>query len=249
MQTPKKCTATDISSDQSSSSCERASNQESLISNLDYVDTFHHHFKQTFLGPVCTKCKCKVAKGNILFDISRNSLKAHLTTNKCFSGNILLFKPRAVERSLRMSLIQYHTSMANNPALASRVVNNKFNFVSSSKNLPYCFKCGFVGTKLCNVKRHAKSNLNYCSDSDIRTADGTIMMNEYGFCISKSVLDQISRGIFVLPEKKLHVTNNASRILDNPPNTTPFSPQRTAMQLYPHFYENQTNIPPTQTNL
>lgn len=168
---------------------------------MSHVDTFHHHFKQTFLGPVGTKCKCKVANGNILFDISCNRLKVHLTANKCFSRNILLVKPRAVEKSLHLLLIQDHNSMSNIPALASRVVNNKFNFVSSSKNLPYCSKCRFVGTKLCNVKRHVKSNLNYCSDSDIQTIDGSIMTNEYGFFISQIVLDNISTELFILPKK------------------------------------------------
>ena len=52
------------------------------------IATFHHHIKQTFLGPVCSACNKKIASTNVLFDISRNSLRAHLTTNQCYTGDL-----------------------------------------------------------------------------------------------------------------------------------------------------------------
>ncbi len=58
---------------------------------------FQHHIKQTFLGPICSACNQKIAGTNTLFDISRNRLKAHLTTNQCFTGNFASFKSRELE--------------------------------------------------------------------------------------------------------------------------------------------------------
>jgi hypothetical protein len=169
--------------------------------------TFHHHIQQTFLGPICTACGHKVANGNILFDISRNSIKNHRTTNKCFSGDLALFKPKELEKALRTAMIHLHNSMRDNLSLASRMVENKYNFVQSVKNFPYCAQCGFVGTKLCHVRRHAKSQSTVCSESDVRPADGTIRTNEYGFLIPSVVLDKIGRGLFVLPTKRCIQSN------------------------------------------
>ena len=175
----------------------------------NHVDnyTFHHHIQQTFLGPICTACGHKVANGNILFDISRNSIKNHMTTNKCFSGDLALFKPKELEKALRTAMIHLHNSIRDNLSLASRMVENKYNFVQSVKNFPYCAQCGFVGTKLCHVRRHAKSQSTVCSESDVRPADGTIRTNEYGFLIPSVVLDKIGRGLFILPTKRCRRSN------------------------------------------
>ena len=175
---------------------------------------FTHHIKPTFLGPVCTACRCKVANGNILFDISRISIKKHMTTNKCFSGDITMFKGRELERELHTSMLHYHQFMIDNPSSASRMIDSKFNFVASSKNLPYCSKCGFIGTKLCHVRRHAKSQSTYCSESDMRSADGSIVTNEFGFILPRAVLNKMRNGTFIIPTKRdvqsINATNTAT---------------------------------------
>jgi hypothetical protein len=79
MQHHRKHAAQGVSSELSLPSCDISSEDEFQTSNVSPDNVFHHHFKQTFLGPLCTECKCKVANGNTLFDISRNCLKAHMT--------------------------------------------------------------------------------------------------------------------------------------------------------------------------
>jgi hypothetical protein len=52
-------------------------------------NNIHHHIIQTILGPVCTKCYTKIVlRDNLLFTASRNTIRKHLTTNKCYQGNI-----------------------------------------------------------------------------------------------------------------------------------------------------------------
>lgn len=251
----KKRTANDMSSDSSQSSCGNDSHE-----HLEHAETikqsnnlFHHknqdqnednnnfcHFiKQTFLGPVCTKCHRKVANGNILFDISRNSLKNHMTTNKCFQGDISLFKPKELETTLRRSMLEFHHSMFNNPTLASRLVTNKHNFVHATKNLPYCAECGFIGTKLCHVRSHVNSQSTVCNESDVKNADGSIMTNEYGFLIPNSVLDKIRCGQFTLHLKKgLHINNSSAAPLINnqiPTVSLPIEPRLQCRQINTNF--------------
>jgi hypothetical protein len=175
--------------------------------NDSNVIAFTHHIKPTFLGPVCTSCKCKVANGNILFEVSRVSMKKHITTNKCFSGDITMFKGRELEKSLRTSMLHHHMSMRDNPSSASSIIDRRFNFVSSSKNLPYCAKCGFIGTKLCHVRRHTKSQSTNCSESDLRGADGSIVTNEFGFLLPRTVLNKMKNGTFILPTKRTTTSN------------------------------------------
>ena len=174
---------------------------------------FQHFIKQSFLGPICTMCHRKVANGNILFDVSRNSIKNHMTTNKCFRGSISLFKPKELEIQLRQSMIQLHNSITNNPTLASRLVRDKHHFISATKNLPYCDGCGFIGTKLCHVRSHVNSKTTKCTESDIRSPDHTIMTNEYGFLIPKSLLDRICDGKFIysIKNKKQHTPPKMSQ--------------------------------------
>ena len=197
-----KRTASDISHDSDSHSfqSDHVSGTELPPSNI-HNTVFSHHIKQTFLGPICTSCKCKVVRGHTLFYVSRHSLKSHITTNKCFSGNLHSFKSQTLEKSLHIALVQYHNSMRNNPALPLRNVHNKYHFQTAPKNLPYCNLCGFIGSKLCHVRRHVQLTSNLCSESDVRTADGSILSNEYGFLIPRSVIDNISRGQFSLPTK------------------------------------------------
>ena len=180
---------------------------------------FIHHIKPTFLGPICTACQRKVANGNILFDISRNSIKKHLTTNKCYIGDIEMFQARELEKTLHMSTIHHYDSMRDNPTIASRVVEQKFNFVPATQNFPYCAKCGFISSKLCHIRRHAKHHSNQCSESDVRSADGSIMTNEYGFLIPLIVLRRIRNGTFIPPSKRGRCSNRVTRQPTNTPNT------------------------------
>lgn len=52
----------------------------------------------------------KVANGSILFNLSRNSIKNHMTTNKCFSGDNAMLKVRQLENTLLINgtLSQFH---------------------------------------------------------------------------------------------------------------------------------------------
>lgn len=222
---------------------------ESISSNAVHNVVFSHHIKQTFLGPICTSCNRKVSSGNTLFNISRHSLKAHITTNKCYSGNLSSFRSQTLEKSLHLALVQYHSSMRNNPALASRITHEKFHFHSYSKNLPYCNLCGFIGSKLCHIRRHVQSNSNICSESDVRPADGTIMSNEYGFLIPRSVLDKISAGLFILPIKQTPI--NIS--LQNQTQIPPSMPTASSIHaVHSHSNTDSTNTstspPPATTN-
>lgn len=198
-----KRTASNISpsSPHHSSDSDTPDDPQQQRTNDNEDNGFIHHIKPTFLGPVCTSCNCKVATVNILFDISRNSIKNHFTINKCYSGDILMLKSRELEKSLRTSLLHYHKSMRDNPTIASKMIATPFNFIPASKNLPYCVKCGFIGAKLCHVRRHTKSESSQCSESDVRSADHSIMTNEYGFRIPQEVLNTILKGEFFLPIK------------------------------------------------
>jgi hypothetical protein len=202
-----------------------------------------HHIKATFLGPVCMACHCKVANGNILFDISRNSIKNHLTTNKCYRGDIAMFKARQLEKTLRNSIVQYHKSFRDNPSLASRVIEKKYNFCPASKNLPYCVNCGFVGTQLCHVKRHTKSQNTECSESDMRSADGSIMINEYGFLIPLVVLNKIGSGTFTIPHKSIR--RSSSGPIQSANSLIP--PPATANTVHANHQFEQTQSTQTQT--
>jgi hypothetical protein len=124
-----------LNSPQPSSDSYYQDNPEQQPPKLNTDHEFIHHITPTFLGPICTACHCKVANGNILFDISRISIKKHITTNKCYIGDITLFKGRELEKTLHTSMIHQHNSMRDNPSLAPRMVE-RFNFVSSSKNCP-----------------------------------------------------------------------------------------------------------------
>ena len=265
MYSSKKRPATNMSSDSSQSSSVYDSSHEQHdqieaihgndsvrqnhsppLATYDFETKFQHFIKQTFLGPICTRCQRKVANGNILFDVSRNSIKNHMTTNKCFRGNISLFKPKELEIKLRQSMVQLHTSIANNPTLASRLVRDKNHFIPATKNLPYCDGCGFIGTKLCHVRSHVHSKTTKCTESDIRSADKTIMMNEYGFLIPKSVLERICDGkfVFTIKHKKQQTTHSVSvpPSQDNPTITRPLPTEQQSPIQHANTHVNQSSI-------
>jgi hypothetical protein len=160
---------------------------------------FHHHIKQTFLGPICTACNQKIAGTNTLFDISRNRLKAHLTTNQCFTGDFSFFKSRELEKSLRTSIIDYYTSAKDLHSRTQQTVLDNFQAISTTNKLPYCSHCGFVGKKIFNVTRHVNSNSNNCSVSNLRKAGGCIHKFAYGFLVPAEILEDISNSTFHLP--------------------------------------------------
>lgn len=251
-----KRTASDISHDSDSHSVQsdHVSDTELQPSIINNNTVFSHHIKQTFLGPICTSCKRKVVRGHTLFYVSRHSLKSHITTNNCFSGNLPSFKSQTLEKSLHIALVQYHNSMRKDPALASRIVHNKYHFQNSPKNLPYCNQCGFIGSKLCHVRRHVQLTSNLCTESDVRTADGSILSNEYGFLIPRSVLDNISRGRFSLPTKPTQLPTHPPVPQPHhslPPSTSPppptHSPNPAATSLHESTtYSSLTRFLPTE---
>lgn len=167
--------------------------------NSSNSNDFKHHIKQTYLGPVCTACNKKIASTNTLFDISRNRLKAHLTTNQCFTGNFSSFKSRELEKSLRISIINYYTANKDHTTETQQIVLDNFQHVSTTFKLPYCSRCGFVGKKLFNVTRHVQSNSNTCSISNVRKDGGIIHTFEYGFLVPAEILETISNKSFLLP--------------------------------------------------
>lgn len=169
-------------------------------------ESFQHHIKQTFLGPICTVCNQKIANNNILFIASRNSLKSHLTTNQCYTGNIAYFKSRELEMSLRTSILEYYRPSKEPKKQSQKTVEGNLHPLTPSNSLPYCSRCGFVGSKLFNVSRHYKSQANSCSESDVRLAGGKIKTNKYGFLVPDEVLDKISNGSFIFPNN-----NNSPR--------------------------------------
>jgi hypothetical protein len=242
-----KRAASDISHDSDShpSKPDNESETGSPSSNSFNNQVFSHHIKQTFLGPICTSCNCKVVRGNTLFYLSRHSLKAHITTNKCFSGNLSSFRCQTLEKSLHIALVQYHNSMKNNPALAARIVRDKYHFQTASINWPYCNLCGFIGSKLCHIKRHVQLNSNLCSSSDVRPPDGTIMSNEYGFLVPHSVLEKISRCQFILPIKQYPI-NPITNTLPNSPHHQQSIPTVSAISStpsHPPTYSTNTAAP------
>ena len=156
-----------------------------------------HFIKQTFLGPVCTKCNTKIACRHFLFTISSRTIRRHWDNNKCYEGDIRRLNAKQLERNLTMSIIQLHSSFRNNSTLASSHVSTSFHSISTA-NSPYCLRCGFVA-KLNNLRRHATTYGATCSISDINQRGGRDFFDNYNFCIPQQVLDSISAGTFQLP--------------------------------------------------
>jgi hypothetical protein len=117
----KKRSASVLSHTSDGSSSHSICSNENTVAKINNSE-FVHHIKQTFLGPVCTACKRKVANGNILFNVSRNSIKLHMTNNQCYNGDFATFKPKVLEDHLRSTMQKYHTTMKNNTSLAARWV-------------------------------------------------------------------------------------------------------------------------------
>lgn len=161
-----------------------------------------HYIRQTFLGPICTKCNTKVACYGMLFAISWKSIIRHWKKNKCIIGDINNLNAKQLERSLHMSIIQLYNSIRNNPTLATKVVRGQFHSTDISHKLPFCSRCGYVG-KSANVRRHIHTDVSNCTLLDINLHGGKVLTDKYRFCIPQQVLDMISLGNFKLPFDRL----------------------------------------------
>ena len=159
-----------------------------------------HHIIQTILGPVCNKCNTKIVlRDNHLFTASRNTLRKHLTTNKCYQGNISNIRLRALVRSLRISIIRVYETMYRNPTIAKILVHAAFPSLTTTPHIksPYCHKCGLFGSCYV-VKRHLSSSSSKCSLDDYRN-EGTIVTNHHSFSVPTEILSQIADATFRLP--------------------------------------------------
>lgn len=194
---------------------------------------FQHHIKQTFLGPVCTKCNIKVARNNTLFDISEYLIKVHLTTNQCFYGDCSFHQVKELRNFLQTSITQTHCSMKNNPSLAAIIVRDNFHERESIRKFPYCSRCGYVGTQIFNVARHIKSMSNSCSEYDIRTAGHIIKVNKYGFLVPSELLDQIAMGKFSLPDRRVQPGSTSKEAHASTGTQNRNYPTTTSTQVYP----------------
>ena len=156
-----------------------------------------HYIRQTFLGPICTKCNTKVACYGMLFTISSKSIIRHWKKNNCFIGDIKHLNAKELERSLLMSITQLYNSIHKNPTLANKIVRGQFHskvFHQSS----YCSRCGYVG-KSENIRRHIQNDAYNCTSGDANIRCGKVLTDKYQFCIPQEVLDTISSGNFELP--------------------------------------------------
>ena len=166
----------------------------------DDRNKIRHHIIQTILGPVCTKCNTKIVlRDNLLFTASRNTIRKHLTTNKCYQGNISNVRLRYLERSLRISIIGMYESMKLNPTIAKCLVHTAFPSPTTMPHIksPYCHKCGLFGSSY-HVKRHISSASSKCTLKDFRD-DGIIVSNQYSFSVPTEILSQIADATFRLP--------------------------------------------------
>ena len=163
-------------------------------------NNIHHHIIQTILGPICTKCNTKIVlRDNLLFTASRNTIRKHLTTNKCYQGNISNIGLRSLERSLRISIIGLYESMNLNPTIAKTLVHAAFPSLTTMPYIksPYCHKCGLFGSTYV-VKRHISSASSKCTLNDYRD-DGIIVSNQHSFSVPTALLSQIAEATFRLP--------------------------------------------------
>ena len=141
-----------------------------------------HFICQTFLGPICKKCNVKLSSNNTLFTTSWKTIMRHWSKNKCFSGNISQLNAAKLERSLTNSILTLYNSMKNNPTIASSVVKDQFSPIPTIEHLPYCSRCGYLGS-LHNVKRHVQSRKSNCSASDLNLSGGVILRSNLQFAV------------------------------------------------------------------
>jgi hypothetical protein len=157
-----------------------------------------HFISQTFLGPICTKCGSKVSRQGFLFYVSSKSILRHWTSNKCYEGDKSELNAKELQRNLTMSVIHLHNSINQNPLVGAKIVNDYLFSVQSTKQSPYCSRCGYVG-KLSNVRRHVKSSHACCSESDLTLSGGAILYNNHEFAVPRQILNAIAAGTFILP--------------------------------------------------
>ena len=164
----------------------------------------NHFIRQTFLGPICTKCSTKVSLYGNLYIISSKTIIRHWKKNNCFIGDIKNLNAKDVERNLAMSIMQLYKTIHNNPSLASKVVQGQFHCKSTGLS-PYCSCCGYVGIAR-NVRRHVANDAYTCTSQHVMTSRGTVLTDKNNFCIAQKVLDTISSGKFELPIDRLSNT-------------------------------------------
>lgn len=160
--------------------------------------TKNHYIRQTFLGPICTKCNTKVASLGTLFTISSKTIIRHWKKNNCYIGDVKNLNAKELERSLHMSIIQLYNSIHHNPTLASKIVTSQFYSITTATISPYCSRCGYVG-KSNNLRRHTESASSTCTSSDVIHCGGNVLTNKFQFRIPQQLLDTISSGMFELP--------------------------------------------------
>ena len=225
-----KRNASDISSNNETSS--NYSNFNSNQVNHQQGKESSHFICQTFLGPICKKCNVKLSSNSTLFTTSWKTIMRHWRKNKCFSGNISQLNAAKLERSLTNSILTLYNSMKNNPTIASSVVKDQFIPIPTIEHLPYCSRCGYLGS-LHNVKRHAQSRKSNCSESDLNLSGGEILHSNLQFAVPRDVLDRISSGIFMLPfdghtdgkcENFHSITNSRTPNISNEVTITRFLP-------------------------
>jgi hypothetical protein len=205
-----KRTASDVSSDKSTSkrtASDISSNPGTLATPSspsiqhpflrEHCTSANHYIRQTFLGPICTKCNTKISLLGTLFTISGKTIIRHWKKNNCFIGDIKHLNAKALEKSFLMSITQLYKTIHNNPTLATKFVRGQFHS-NSIRQSPYCSRCGYVGITR-NVRRHILNDAYNCTLDDANSRGGKVLTDKYQFCIPQEVLDTISSGNFQLP--------------------------------------------------
>ena len=192
-----KRTASDISTSDMDNLNTPSTPSIQLLCSREYCGRANHYIRQTFLGPICTKCNIKISLLGTLFTISSKTIIRHWKKNNCFIGDIKNLNAKELEKSLLMSITQLYHSIHKNPTLATKIVRGQFHS-NSIRQSPYCSHCGYVGIT-CNIRRHIQNDAYNCTSGDANTQGGKVLTDKYQFCIPQEVLDTISSGNFELP--------------------------------------------------
>ncbi|KAL9187205.1 hypothetical protein ACHAXT_010925 [Thalassiosira profunda] len=134
----------------------------------------HHHIDQTPLGPVCLKCKEKVAGTRGLFCVTDQTLRLHWRRKKCHTS----YRPiaRVLAGQLDSQLVEIHERIATTAYNSvDAMVSGELPPQTTNRRTSFCSRCGFVG-KQCKVKKHVSSGRNRCQERHIflqRIVDGT----------------------------------------------------------------------------
>ena len=163
----------------------------------DQCSSANHYIRQTFLGPICTKCNTKISLLGTLFTISSKTIIRHWKRNNCYVGDIKNLNAKELEKSLHISITQLYKTIHNNPTLATKIVRGQFHS-NTIRQSPYCSRCGYVGITR-NVRRHIQNDAYNCTSVDANIRGGKVLTDKYQFCIPQDVLDTISSGNFQLP--------------------------------------------------